>query len=377
MLHLVKRQDVDEAIAIIENKVAMTSLFANAFDKSDMVPVTYGWGQLNGAAWMLRRCMPGTPARDVFARSIPEQQQHILQQLAYIVAKIRDFKIPQEVAKYGGVKWDDDGHLVSIPAVLTHQGPFQNLYDAVVARFMGQIHVAEENHITRGWPEYGIMSRLKAFVTQKLSTYEVLLAPQSLMLVHGSIGTMGNSARLTTAHDLLLTLVTDLDHVLVDAETYRITGLTHFDFSRIGSPLDEFLESFTSVYGTLPGAFEEEEDLLQLRDCHLHGFPRSLPAEPLAGTQTSENRRKFGESMVVDWALAEMWHAALKTANVLTPSDVPSAQVISTLHWFAEDICPFYFCQEGWYTTQSAETLEKIRDGCKHRLEKYLKHFVC
>ncbi|KAG9515628.1 hypothetical protein KCU93_g9418, partial [Aureobasidium melanogenum] len=327
----------------------MTALFADAFDKSDIVPATYGWGQLDGVPWMLRRCMPGTPARDVFTRSSSEQRQHILQQLAYIVAKIRDFKIPQEVAKYGGVKWDDDSHLVSIPAVLTHQGPFQTLYDVVVARFMGQIHIAEENRITRGWPEHGIMSRLKAFVTKKLSTYEDLLASQSLMLVHGSI---------------------DLDNILVDAETYRITGLTHFDFSRIGSPLDEFLESFNSVYGTLPGAFEEEEDLLQLRDCHLHGFSGSLSAKRLAGTQTSEHRRRFDESMVVDWALAEMWHAALKTADVSTPSDMPAAQVISTLHWFAEDICPFHFCQKGWNTTQSAETVEKTRDELSYFLIK-------
>ncbi|KAH0386117.1 hypothetical protein KCU92_g2899, partial [Aureobasidium melanogenum] len=327
----------------------MTALFADAFDKSDIVPATYGWGQLDSVPWMLRRCMPGTPARDVFARSSSEQRQHILQQLAYIVAKIRDFKIPQEVAKYGGVKWDDDGHLVSIPAVLTHQGPFQTLYDVVVARFMGQIHIAEENRITRGWPEHGIMSRLKAFVTKKLSTYEDLLASQSLMLVHGSI---------------------DLDNILVDAETYRITGLTHFDFSRIGSPLDEFFESFNSVYGTLPGAFEEDEDLLQLRDCHLYGFSGSLSAKRLADTQTSEHRRRFDESMVVDWALAEMWHAALKTADVSTPSDMPAAQVISTLHWFAEDICPFYFCQKGWYTTQSAETVEKTRDELSYFLIK-------
>jgi hypothetical protein len=171
----------------------MTVLFANALQQLDIVPTTYGWGQLNGVPWMLRRCMSGVPARDIFATSKPQQQQHILHQLADIVAKIRNYEIPREVAKYGGVKWDDHGHLVSTPSILTHQGPFQSLYESVVARFVGQIQVAEKNCVTQGWSEHGLMSRLKVFVTQKLCKYEDLLASQGLMLVHGSIGTLKDS----------------------------------------------------------------------------------------------------------------------------------------------------------------------------------------
>jgi hypothetical protein len=165
--------------------------------------------------------------------------------------------------------------------------------------------------------------------------------------------------------------VAGTSNVLVDPKSLKITALLDLEFSHIGSPLEEYLYSFYDVGGILPGRHEADEDMGKLRLALLEGFPTPLPESlpPHTGPV------KFGAKKHIQWHIAKAWTDELAHAGAQYPATIPYAEEVSALHWFSQEICPFYFLQEMWVKARGPEAVQKTMQEKEALLDSYLKEW--
>lgn len=157
-------------------------------------------------------------------------------------------------------------------------------------------------------------------------------------------------------------------NVLIDPETLQVTALLDFEFCQIATPVEEYLYSFYDINCILPGPHTTDDGLAVLRTSLLHGFPTPLPESP--PPQTGPVR--FGAKKNIQWHIAKAWDDELEKVGALRPATIPSSPEISALHWFCQDICPFYFLQKMWIDTRAPGEVEQEKKKREALLDKYL-----
>ncbi|KAG2419956.1 hypothetical protein HFD88_004753 [Aspergillus terreus] len=295
--------------ARVEHEVAALALVKSSGPPllRSLIPDVYSWAsvsQANEGGWILYECKEGVNIGLDFPRLPREKQKVLLPQLAQITKAFQELPLPASIDRYGGLRFNEDGEV--------------DMYRNVLRR---QLELSDSSEFINGWKSTDLRERLDKFAAKGVEEmFKRVTIPNRKTLVHGT------------------------QNVLVDPETYQITGLLDLEFSQVASPLEEYLYSFHDVHGLLPGAHTTDEGLLALRKALLHGFPNPLPESPPPPTGPV----RFGSKRNIQWHLAKAWDEELAKLEVQRPATIPSADEISRLHWFAQDICPFYFLQTMW-----------------------------
>ncbi|KAK9320838.1 kinase-like domain-containing protein [Lipomyces orientalis] len=336
----------------IENEVAAIFLAKNALSSypSKIVPDVFGWDcdsspvhQPESYSWIMEEFVTGEPLDKTFPSLSLMQKRSVLQQLANIFKKIQSYEVPTSITMYGGLGFNFKGEVTSGPLTIPLGGPFTTYEDIYVQNFVTQLKNADNNKLINGWKgDGGLRKRLENF-HQSGAIVDLLgqLQNRRPTLVHGDL---------------------DLQNLLIDPTTLRITGLLDFDFSHIASSADEFFYSFPLIHGILTGPFENPEQE-SLRLAQLNGF-----------SGVGETPPALGDS-AIDWEVAKMWEEEMASAGVQRPSDIKGIEELAALYWFLMDICPPYFEMQRWLARRTPEQLEKAKVNAESGLKKYLERW--
>ncbi|KAF6788131.1 hypothetical protein CSOJ01_15101 [Colletotrichum sojae] len=325
----------------VESEVAFMTLARQALANSkysDIVPDVYAWaGMSRGQGFSVQQCMPGIiPERGGFEGFTLKDKSDLLGQMADILACLQAFELPETVDRFGGLRFDEDGNVVSAQMTMFKGEPSATYKDFLRGIFRVKLQEADENPVLQGWKVDGVRARLDAFINHRLDDIFVDEDPPR-RLVH---------ADLTT------------NNLLFDPITRRVTALLDFDFSYIGTVADEFMGfSFGNISGgTLPGLYEGASQLA-LRDAMLTGFP---------GTA------RVVDSSEVQWDLAETWDRELARAGAARPCTIPLFEQIADVYWLQDKISPFELDNPMMRKRLTAEQLEEARSRTKDLILRFL-----
>ncbi|KAL4894667.1 kinase-like domain-containing protein [Aspergillus ambiguus] len=338
----------------IEHEIAALELvrtFGSPLLRS-LIPDVYSWArvdQADGDGWILYESKDGINIGLDFPRLPYERQKVILSQLAYITKAFHELPIPDAIDRYGGLRFSDNGDVASGPAALPIGDPVETYEDVYRNLLRRQLELSDSSDLIAGWKSSNLRHRLDEFASEGIDAiFRRTPIPDKRTFVHGDLSAQ---------------------NILVDPDTFQITGLLDFEFSQIASPLEEYLYSFHDVHGLIPGAHTTDEGLLSLRDSLLHGFPSPLPESPPLPTGPV----RFGSKRNIQWHLAKAWDDELAKAGVERPATIPYADEVSRIHWFAQEICPFYFLQSMWLEAVGEERAQQERSKQHGLLDEYLK----
>jgi hypothetical protein len=151
------------------------------------------------------------------------------------------------------------------------------------------------------------------------------------------------------------------NNLLFDESTLKVTALLDFDFSYVGTIMEEFmLFSFGNMSGgQLPGPLEVGSQL-ELRKAMLNGFPSPLPIEADSD---------------VEWDVAKAWDEALAQAGAAGPRTIPGFERIADTYWFADTLSPYELDNPVMRQRRTAEQLEAIRDKTESLIVRFLEMF--
>ncbi|KAH8807520.1 hypothetical protein F5884DRAFT_342876 [Xylogone sp. PMI_703] len=283
--------------------------------------------------------MHGELLGDRFSNLSESQKQHVLDQVAQVFKMIQCYT--PGVTGFGGLKFDDEGKVVTTGLTIWFGGPFTSYTDMYLYIFQKQIELSKSTPLVNGWKGTGLDERLTAF--RESGKFSKLLHEYSNVqptLVHGDLS---------------------LENILFNLETLQITALLDFDFAHIASPGDEFFYSFTDFHGIIPSPLEDGE-LNALRLAQLNGF-KDNNVKDLTGTAE------------VDWETAKMWQVAMEKSQVRSPADIENVGELATIYWFLLDICPPYFLLSRWLKRRTEEQKQASKREIQANLDKYLKRW--
>ncbi|KAK1613535.1 hypothetical protein BDP81DRAFT_336811 [Colletotrichum phormii] len=325
----------------VESEVAFITLARQALAASKysrVVPDVYAWdGMSDGQGFSMQQCMPGAiPERAGFNDFSLRDKVVLLGQMADILALLQDFKVPKTVDRFGGLRFDQHGDVISAQMTMFTGEPSVTYVDFLRNIFRVKLREADENPVIQGWMEGGVRSRLDEFIDRRLPEALVDHEPRKA-LVH---------ADLTT------------NNLLFDPSTLQVTALLDFDFSYVGTAADEFMGfSFGNICGgTLPGLYEGASQLA-LRRAMLDGFPETPPE-----LDPSE----------VQWDLAEAWDKELARAGAARPRTISRFKEIANIYGLQDKVSPFELDNPMMRKRMTAEQLKEARRSTEDLIIKFL-----
>ncbi|KAH9891373.1 phosphotransferase enzyme family-domain-containing protein [Xylariomycetidae sp. FL2044] len=331
--------------ARVENEVAMIQLARSALEslRPSVVPAVYGWSSaLNESrqGWIMQQFMPGKPVDESFSSMNLPQKQNILSQMACILKSLQDYKLPDSVAGYGGLKFDDDGRIVSAPVASVGAGPWTSYASFFQSRFDLALKEADTNPYIQGWRVNGLRERLDTFGQVGIAQqFDSLKIAEEKTIVHADF----------TANNLLF-----------DPSTQRLTGLIDYDFACILHPSYEFLRSFDGAGGRFQGwSGDEAGEQTALRKAKLHGFPSPLPPSTEDG---------------VDWELAKAWEDELEKVDAKRPATMGGIDKVADVDSLIGTILPWRLSNADILKLQSEEVILRCRDENEAQLVQLLDH---
>lgn len=156
----------------VENEVAAMSLARHALAESKyshLVPEIYAWGSVSsGQGFSIQQHMSGTMPDKGFDNLTLQDKSAVLRQMAEILALLQRYEIPATVDGFGGLKFDEDGTIVSAQMSLYKGGPCATYKDFLRAIFKVKLQEADENPVIQGWRENGLRTRLDDFIHHRL-----------------------------------------------------------------------------------------------------------------------------------------------------------------------------------------------------------------
>ncbi|KAH8800174.1 kinase-like domain-containing protein [Xylogone sp. PMI_703] len=326
----------------VENEVAAITLMQDALSRFPyrIVPNVYDWNTAaEGQGWIVQEYMHGELLGDRFSNLSESQKQYILDQVAQVFKMIQCYT--PGVTGFGGLKFDDEGKVVTTGLTIWFGGPFTAYTDMYLYIFQKQIELSKSTPLVDGWKGTGLDERLKAF--DESGQFSKLLYEYSNIqptLVHGDLS---------------------LENILFNPDTLQVTALLDFDFAHIASPGDEFFYSFADFHGIIPGPLEDRE-MNALRLAQLNGFK-------------DNNVKNLTRAVQVDWKTAKMWQVAMEKSQVRSPADIENVGELATIYWFLLDICPPYFLLPCWLKRRTEEQKQASKRDTQANLDKYLKRW--
>jgi len=174
----------------VQNEVGILALASAALChmKPTIVPHVYGWGAASREepGWILQELMTGQPLGPAFDETMSlDQKREILAQMAEILKGLQDYSLPDSIAGWGGVTFDDSGTIVSGPMTSVGDGPWTSFEDSYRGRLKIALNKADANAHLQGWRFNGIRERVEAFIDHGLySKFINLDSKQSRTIIH-------------------------------------------------------------------------------------------------------------------------------------------------------------------------------------------------
>lgn len=159
---------------------------------------------------------------------------------------------------------------------------------------------------------------------------------------------------------LYLTQQTVFANLLLDPDTFQVTGLVDYDCSHTGHPLHEyFFSSFSLRYCVV--SLEPE-----IASAIFRQYPAPLPeSKPVSDI---ENR----DHAPPQWDLMELFEKELVKAGAARPSNIPGAEGITKVYEFMAAVCPWHFVMDRWIKEQTEEKLQACKKEQMATLDKAL-----
>lgn len=172
----------------VENEVAFMALARQALATSKyshIVPDVYAWASIaGGQGFTVQQHMPGTMPDKVFNELSIEDKSVVLSQMAEILALLQKFPLPQTVDKFGGLRFDEAGNIVSAQMTIYKGEPMATYEDLIRTIFRVKLGEADDNPIMQGWRDKGVRARLDHFVQHKLGEILKVYQNPKKVLVH-------------------------------------------------------------------------------------------------------------------------------------------------------------------------------------------------
>lgn len=320
----------------VANDVAGSFIARQAIENADLeqiVPAVYAWAppssidviEEENFGWVVCEYKKGQDLDAQLPLLSGEEKNDVLEHIAKIVAALQNAPIPATVDQFGGLKFDDQGKIVSAQMVLVKDGPFGFYANVWAAKLQAQLDESQTSAVLNGWRDGDVARRIRNFI----STHGVCNALEGVELrdrkfVHGdfseySFHVIGRSAADLDSYSNIVDAATN--NMLFDAASKKITGLVDFDWSAITHPAEEFLSGLRD----LGGCVDDE--------------PKGILAAILAN-DFSVRPENLPEKETKQWDLAQVWAAAAARNGVKLPGLTAGMDKIKALHDFSSAICP-------------------------------------
>ncbi|KAJ9144690.1 Phosphotransferase enzyme family protein [Pleurostoma richardsiae] len=332
----------------IENEVAALSLAHEALRRSssaqlaELVPAVFAWQAYRpqavpaeaGFGWTMAELRPRANLDTQFAAlSSHEQRAAVIEQVADVVAALQRAELPPGAHAYGGLNFDEAGHVVSGESPLVRGGPWDGYAEFWAAKVRGQMEDAEGSPLLDGWRPGGLRERLEKFLAE--GGVEKILEGVDVSkkaLMHGDL-TMNN--------------------MLYDSTTGRLTALLDFDWAGVAHPVHDFFSGLWDLGG---GTHPEDK---RLQAAVLKGDFSDVP-----GDLSDEDK--------VKWENAEAWDNALAARGAVRPSTIKGVERLELLRELEDSLCPFQLSNAHILKTMPKERLEAQRKEMQEKITKVL-----
>lgn len=362
----------------VQNVVAAISLMREALKDFSplLVPAVYGWASADqGQGWILQEYMPGSLQDEALETMTLQDQIFILGQMAEVLGALQRFELPCTIKEYGGLNFDESGHIVSAEMTILHAGPFRKHAMLYTEMLRSQLLAADKNVVLKGWRPSGVRERLDHFIAQGIDRIIQSIDPERKVLVHGDFSTCHQICSTCTTSFTLAPrggtiMQFDFYYSAIDMpcssatnnlpfypKTLRMTAILDFEWAHVASVADKFFRSFADIGGQFPGPYSKQPEQLALRRALLDGFSSPLPS--------SEPDFQW-------WEVTKAWDDELARKGVHRPRTIKGIAELSGLYWLFEQICPFFLCNETVIKQRTKEQLENDRRETEELLIKYL-----
>ncbi|KAM5450891.1 hypothetical protein MaudCBS49596_004000 [Microsporum audouinii] len=327
----------------VENEVANIYLASAALSDitPHVVPSVYAWGSAAGEpsqGWIFQELMPGTPLDEAFGAMDITQKQQIFTQMAKMLKALHDYKLPDSITGFGGLTFDDAGHIISSVMPSVGAGPWPSYEASFKGRLEVALQRADNNKYIQGWRQNGIRERLEAFIERGVpAMFESLSSKDEKSILHCDFTT---------------------NNILFDASSGRITALIDYDFSCVLHRSYEFLRSLDNAGGQFCGwSGDDDSEQMALRGAKLHGFPSPLPQSTKDGVQ---------------WEVAKAWECELEKLGVERPRTIDGIDKVADVDAVLRGILPWRLSNSDIVRLQSEEVKLGHREKCEKELSNML-----
>ncbi|KAK0546193.1 hypothetical protein OC845_004713 [Tilletia horrida] len=324
--------------------------------------------------YVIQDRLPGTPVKEVWHLMTDGERANLCASLANVMKNLRSISLPGSASSesgYGGFRLGDrepgsgtPGDFVVLGTnPLGFKEPTSSLTGHLRAFFDWQMDLARANPFLSGWAyksvaatgledgqadpsnttgstQQSLADRLQAFSSDPDRGLDFVL--QKLEKDSGEIG------QAVFVHGDF-----DLHNVLLDQETYKVTGLVDFEFARAAPAWEEHFDGLAGVGHGHSGPEDDNVDVVRHGQALLHPAGWSSDSNPIPRTeQVGKVTSLSGDDPqdVVTWDVVHAWDRACEGEGVLTPRKMNTKQagekegvfaLASRLHWFISDVCPW------------------------------------
>lgn len=321
----------------IQNTVANMALARETMMQMDslqkhglvnVVPAVYGWmpgtpgnaTDLNESGWIMYEYKKGDNLAKVFPELAHREKVETVGQIAAILHGLQSIRRPRKVVQFGGLDFDAEGNMVSAGMPNLRYRVWDLYSDVWIAKVRDIVEGDfQPRGIIKEWKQEGFIKRLKTFLTSNgLKRALDGIDMSQMVLVHGDFSKFISSRSnafvvcFRQPKDIPLTFA-DLNNMLFDRQTKKITALLDFDLASIANPADEFFNGLMDVGG---GLIDEPAGLLT---CILSGD----------FTRQPEN---VSQAEIEKWHLAKAWQDVSKREMTVTPSCIQGVGQLLNLH---------------------------------------------
>jgi aminoglycoside phosphotransferase (APT) family kinase protein len=157
-----------------------------------VIPEIYGWGVRGDETpfgWIMMEWKEGVNIaneRPLEGMSM-EERQKVLDQVGDVYARLKAFKLPAGLSKFGGITFDENGGVVGGESAMCEGGPFESYHDLWKAALKGDLANADSSPIVKGWNASGLRQRLEKFIDSGLEEAIGVIEAEPV-LIHGDFG---------------------------------------------------------------------------------------------------------------------------------------------------------------------------------------------
>ncbi|KAK1757149.1 aminoglycoside phosphotransferase, partial [Echria macrotheca] len=297
----------------VQSIVASQHLARRALLASDLlaviVPAVYAWAPYRpdetdgvaGMGWIIEEFCYGVKLyHGVFNSLSIDAKKDAISQMADIFACVQSVKLPAGVTKFGGLTFDEHGHIADGQMPILPGGPWTTYAEVWRASIRTELeHSEEEGAVTAGWRANGVRDRIEEFIAdggveRMLSRVDV----GQRVLVHGDFS---------------------MQNMLFSEKWNHITALLDFDFACVTHPCHEF---FGGIYGSL---VPRDHELLQ------EAVWSGVFDPALEGLSDEEKEM---------WEVAKAWDDELASLGLVRPSQTAGKDGLRDLNELLALLCP-------------------------------------